>query len=265
MASSWSYKNPNYASDEAAPQAAAAAAQTARPGEGSGGARRWVRRLAVVLAVFGLLLLGYAALVYFYGDPITSLYTDWRQRQMSGQLDREFREFRPPVPLAKPDAPRQEPPLRAAIRAAALKYARQVEIGDPVGRIEIARIGVSKIVVNGTGTEDLRRGPGRYPEGSWPGLGKVSAIAGHRTTFGAPFRRIDALEKGNLIRLELPYGTFTYRVFAHEIVDSSDWSILGKRGFDMLVLSACHPLYNASQRWIVFARLVKVAAPARGK
>jgi sortase A len=65
--------------------------------------------------------------------------------------------------------------------------------------------------------------------------------------------------------LLMPYGTFTYRVFAHKIVRSNDWSILHRRRFDTLVLSACHPLYSASHRWIVFARLVSVAAPARVK
>ena len=90
-------------------------------------------------------------------------------------------------------------------------------------------------------------------------------IAGHRTTFGAPFRNINELASGNRIVLLMPYGTFTYRVFAHKIVRSNDWSILHRRRFDTLVLSACHPLYSASHRWIVFARLVSVAAPARVK
>jgi sortase A len=84
------------------------------------------------------------------------------------------------------------------------------------------------------------------------------AIAGHRTTFGAPFRHIDDLESGDLITLEMAYGTFRYRVFAHEIVRDNDWSILRPRGFDTLVLSACHPLYGSSHRWIVYARLAAV-------
>ena len=63
--------------------------------------------------------------------------------------------------------------------------------------------------------------------------------------------------------MELPYATFRYRVFEHEIVDSDDWSIIRDRGFDTLVLSACHPLYSAKQRWVVYARLVQVD-PAGG-
>ena len=89
------------------------------------------------------------------------------------------------------------------------------------------------------------------------------AIAGHRTTFGAPFRHINSLRSGDAITVALPYATFHYKVFKHEIVDSDDWSIIRDRGFDTLVLSACHPLYSAEQRWIVYARLVRVV-PAGG-
>jgi len=232
------------------------------PRIGHGGrSRRFFRRLGLVIATVGVLLIAWAFFIFFFGDPITALYQDWRQHQMAGQLNKEFRQFRPQTPLS---SQKNGQPSVAAIRAAALRFSHQARAGQPIGRIEIPRIGISKVVVNGTDWgADLSRGPGRYPQSSWPGLGKVTAIAGHRTTFGAPFRRIDELARGNRIRLLMPYGTFTYRVFAHEVVPSNDWSILHKRGFDTLVLSACHPLYSASHRWIVFARLLSVAAPAR--
>ena len=99
------------------------------------------------------------------------------------------------------------------------------------------------------------RGPRHYERSSLPGLDKVVAIAGHRTTFGAPFRHIDRLGTGDVITVQVAYGTFHYRVFAHEIVGSDDWSILRERGFETLVLSACLPLYSSSHRWIVYARL----------
>lgn len=225
-----------------------------------GGLRRFVRRLGLVVATVGVLVVAWAVFIFFFGDPITALYQDWRQHQMAGQLNKEFRQFKPPTPLS---GEKNGQPSAAAIRAAALKFSRQARAGEPIGRIEIPRISISKVVVNGTDWgADLSRGPGRYPQSSWPGLRKVTAIAGHRTTFGAPFRHIDELARGDRIRLRMPYGTFTYRVFSHKVVPSNDWSILRKRGFDTLVLSACHPLYSASHRWIVFARLVSVAAPA---
>ena len=128
-----------------------------------------------------------------------------------------------------------------------------------MGRITIPKLDVEAVFVHGTRwAQDLSRGPGHYKETELPGLGKTAAIAAHRTTFGAWFRRIDDLERGNLVELRLPYGTFRYRVFKHEIVESDDWSIIRDRGFDTLVLSACHPLYSAEQRWVVFARLVQV-------
>ena len=134
-----------------------------------------------------------------------------------------------------------------------------------MGRIVAPGMGLRTIFVHGTSWgRDLSKGPGQYERTSVPGLGKTTAIAGHRTTFGAPFRRIDRLNPGDEITLELPYGTFVYRVFQHRVVASDDWSIIRERGFDALVLSACHPLYSASQRWVVFARLVEVA-PAAGE
>ncbi len=222
--------------------------------------RRVVSRMGLVIAALGAVLVVWAIVILFFGDPVTALYQDWRQHQLAGQLNKEFRQFRPSTPFANK---KNADPSTAAIRAAALRFSREIHSGQAIGRIEIPRIGISKVVVNGTDwAADLSRGPGRYPQGSWPGMGKVTAIAGHRTTFGAPFRHIDELARGNRIRLLMPYGTFNYRVFAHEVVRSNDWSILHKRGFDTLVLSACHPLYSASHRWIVFARLVSVTAPA---
>ena len=133
-----------------------------------------------------------------------------------------------------------------------------------MGRLEIARMHVNVVFVEGTNwAHDLSKGPGHYESTSVPGLGLTTAIAGHRTTFGAPFRHIDELRVGDSIRVQLPYGTFLYRVIGHKVVASDDWSITRRRGFDSLVLSACHPLYSASHRWVVFARLAQVR-PATG-
>lgn len=222
--------------------------------------RRVVGRLGLALAALGALLIVWAIVVLLFGDPVTALYQDWRQHQLAGQLNKEFRQFERSNPFA---VRKNREPTPAEIQATARRFSRQASAGQPIGRIQIPRIGLSKVFVNGTDWgADLSRGPGRYPQSSWPGMRKVTAIAGHRTTFGAPFRQIDELARGDRIRLLMPYGTFTYRVFTHKIVPSSDWSILRKRGFDTLVLSACHPLYSASQRWIVFARLISVTAPA---
>ena len=83
------------------------------------------------------------------------------------------------------------------------------------------------------------------------------AIAGHRTTYGAPFRTIDKLKKGDRVRLEMSYGNFTYSVEKTRIVTPDEVSVKRKVGYDRLILSACHPLYSAAQRIVVFARLTK--------
>jgi sortase A len=212
------------------------------------------RRIGTVLIVTGLLVLAYAAAVLFWRDPITDLYNRYQQHRLSDQLEQEFETWRPVEDPGPSVAARQ-----SAVAREAARFARQVRPGQAVGRIEIPRIGLEAVFVHGTSwLGDLSRGPGHYERTSFPGLGKTVGIAGHRTTFGAPFRHIDRLDPGDAIVLELPYGAFRYRVFAHEIVESNDWSVVRNRGFDAVMLSACHPLYSASQRWIVYARLVEV-------
>ncbi len=239
--------------------------------------RRWAHRLGTSLLVLGVVGLAYGATIYFWHDPATDLYARWKQHQLSSELDETYAEFRASAGLpAAPASPAPEAVAQSATATAdevgldvgavlseveelARSFKRQLELGQPFGRIEIPELGIDPIVVHGTRWgADLSRGPGHYPQTSVPGLGEVTAIAGHRTTFGAWFRKIDELEPGDPITLETPYGTFTYTVVGHEIVDDDDWSIIEPRGYDALVLSACHPLYSASQRYIVTARLAEV-------
>jgi sortase A len=127
--------------------------------------------------------------------------------------------------------------------------------GDALGRLLIPSIDVSEYVVEGTDAGNLRKGPGHYPETPLPGERGTVAIAGHRTTYGAPFRKLDEVEKGDRIIVELPYGTFIYRVERTQIVDDSALWVTKKVGYNRLVLTACHPLYSAEQRIVAFARL----------
>ena len=93
-----------------------------------------------------------------------------------------------------------------------------------------------------------------------PGEGKLVYVAGHRTTYGAPFSDINQLERGDMISVELPYGSVEYEVTSHRIVDDNDLSVLESREREELVLQACHPRFFASQRYLVYARPVAVAA-----
>ena len=116
---------------------------------------------------------------------------------------------------------------------------------------------MSDYVVEGTDTTTLRKGPGHYPDTPLPGGPGTTAIAGHRTTYGAPFRSIDDLRRGDRIVVDMPDGRFVYRVERIKIVDDQDLSVLEPVGHKRLMLSACHPLYSAAERVIVFARQVR--------
>lgn len=134
--------------------------------------------------------------------------------------------------------------------------------GSAVARIRIPDIGLDKIVVEGVGVEDLKRGPGRYPDTPLPGEPGNAAIAGHRTTYGAPFNRIDELEPGDEILVTTFDGESRYEVADTEgdgngnlIVAPTQVDVLNDKGDDRLTLTSCHPEYSARQRIIVVALL----------
>jgi sortase A len=112
--------------------------------------------------------------------------------------------------------------------------------------------------VQGTDTGSLQRGPGHYTDTPIPGQPGTVAIAGHRTTYLAPFRDIDEIRDGDEIRVEMPYAAFTYTVEKHEVVDPGDVAIIKPIGYDRLVLTACHPPYSAAERYAVFAKLSRI-------
>ncbi len=111
--------------------------------------------------------------------------------------------------------------------------------------------------IEGTDAGDLRAGPGHYPGTPLPGQSGTVAIAGHRTTYGAPFRKVDKLRPRDEIVLTMPYGEFTYRVERTRIVPPTAVWVTQRVSYDRLILSACHPLYSAEKRIVVFARLVR--------
>src|SRR5919106_5861964 len=134
--------------------------------------------------------------------------------------------------------------------------------GDATARIRIPDIGVDKIVVEGVTLDDLKRGPGHYPETPLPGQPGNAAIAGHRTTYGAPFGRINELEPGDEILVTTLQGAFRYEMSEQLIVEPDQVEVLEDFGDNRLTLTACHPKYSARQRIIVVATLVGEVAPA---
>lgn len=134
--------------------------------------------------------------------------------------------------------------------------------GQPIARIRIPAIDIDKVVVEGVGTNALKNGPGHYPDTPLPGQPGNAAIAGHRTTYGAPFGELDKLESNDLIYVTTAQGTFQYHVIGSEIVTPHDLWVLDPSDDDRLTLTTCHPKFSARQRLIVTAALIGPAALA---
>jgi sortase A len=129
-------------------------------------------------------------------------------------------------------------------------------LGGAMGKIEIPDIDMSGVIVAGVRTEDLQKGVGHYPDTPLPGQQGNAAIAGHRTTYGAPFYRVDELEVGDEIKITTLQGAFVYRVTGQSIVAPSEYSVVADQPDKvMLTLTSCHPRYSAKQRIIVTAEL----------
>jgi sortase A len=219
-----------------------------------GVARTLLRQLSTILILAGLLLLADVGLTLVWQEPVSKLYADWRQDALADDLD----ELSDPQLSAGERQALERLPLdedRAAFLARALK--RRIDTGDAIGRIRIPEIGVNKVVVEGTDGGTLRKGPGHYPETPLPGIRGTVAIAGHRTTYGAPFNEVDKLERADQVVLEMPYGRFVYEVERQQIVEPSATYVTRRVGHDRLVLTACHPKYSAAQRIVIFARLAR--------
>ncbi len=217
--------------------------------------KRLVRDISSVLIISGLLLLLDAGATLVWQEPVTAVIGLIKR----GQIDKRFLSYRHwPLTQADHRVLLNMHSAEQQIAYLARKEQHSISTGDAIGKINISRIGASFPVVQGTDTSSLQEGPGHYPATAFPGLGQTVAIAGHRTTYLAPFRHIDALRPGDQIVLKMPYGEFTYTVQYIRIVLPTSLWVTRNVGYDRLVLSACNPLYSAAQRIIVFARLASV-------
>jgi len=187
-----------------------------------------LRFVASVMMVSGILLISDAGVTLLWQEPVSAYFSERQQVKLEKAL------IDPPARVVRKE------PLR----------------GDALGKLLIPSVGVSEYVVEGTDADNLRKGPGHYPDTPLPGQHGTVAVAGHRTTYGAPFRKLNDVKRGDRIVFELPYSTFVYRVDKTQIVDDSALWVTDKVGHDQLVLTACHPLYSAAQRIVAFARLI---------
>ena len=188
--------------------------------------RRAARITGTVMIVAGACTIAWALLVWQWQDPFTAIYAKYEQHKLASSFAHRSRSTGR-RPAAKPSGKAPKGPSeQARIKAAATAYRRALHEGDPVGRLIVPRFGLKSIVVNGTAHDDLTKGPGRELHTYMPGEGELVYVAGHRTTYLAPFAHIDSLKPGDRITFQLPYATFVYEVTGHKIVTADDLAVL---------------------------------------
>ena len=213
-----------------------------------------VDRLRSVLSALGAILTGAGVLILLfvaYQLWGTGLYTSRQQDSLRSQFKQKAHVEQPASSTTSTTIdPRHLPPAPPT--------------GDAVANIRIPKIGVDKYVVQGVGETDLRKGPGHYPQTPMPGEQGNAAIAGHRTTYGAPFNRLDELAPGDDILVTTLKGSFTYRVATTHVIKPDQVEVLDPTPMPTLTLTTCNPKYSASQRLVVMANLApgQTATPA---
>jgi sortase A len=175
-------------------------------------------------------------------------------------LENDFEELLaapPPTTATTTPAEPPEPPQPAEPAAVRDPLPPDVENGDAIARLEMPRIGVDNIVVAGVEKDDLKRGPGHYPETPLPGQYGNAAIAGHRTTFGQPFIDVDQLQVDDEIIVTTLAGRYVYRVTGQQIVRPRDSHVITTTDPTRatLTLTSCHPKYSARERIIIFSEI----------
>jgi sortase A len=208
---------------------------------------RVVGFIGKILIVAGIVLLLFTAYQVFG----TSLQESHTQSVLRNTLEKESANAEIKHALAEANALDKlptGPPVAAP-------NANPPAEGKPVGEIRIPKIGINQVVVEGTATQDLRKGPGHYIGTPLPGEAGNSAIAGHRTTYGHPFYNLNELVKGDKIVLTTFQGIFVYDTVRTQVVSPSDGTVLKNAFGTYLTLTTCNPRFSASTRLVVFAQL----------
>ena len=202
--------------------------------------RRVIRGVGKSLISFGVLLFLFVA-YQLWGTGISERR---QQRALAAEFEQSQLTTPPTLPLPSGTTPIETAPPPP-------------DLGASLGLIEIPKIDVEKFVVEGVGVEDLKKGPGHYPETPMPGEKGNAAIAGHRTTYGAPFYDLNELAPGDPIFVTTAAGRFRYDVTETLIVDPEEGAyVLNPTEDDRLTLTTCHPRFSAAERLIVVARLM---------
>ena len=207
--------------------------------------RRVVRGTGKTLISAGVLIL----LFVVYQLWGTGLHHDRAQKSLRSEFARKLAAA---PAAADPAAPAQPSSTAAPSTTVPIRLTE----GDAAGFIVIPKIGLDEGIVEGVGVEELKRGVGHYPDTRMPGQKGNAALAGHRTTYGAPFNRLDDLVVGDPITITTLAGTFRYEVMEKKVVTPETVEVLDDTTDNRLTLTTCHPKYSAEQRLIVVGRLV---------
>lgn len=211
------------------------------------------------MVFLGFVLIGNAVVTAAWEDPFTSLTTRNAQKSLARELAANERA---PLPLQTLALIKGLMTGQQRMAALARRLGHRARPGDPLGRISIPKARSNFVFVSGTNGRTLKKGPGHYRNTPLPGRHGTVGLAGHRTTYAAPFRRLDRLRRGDRIVVTMPYGRFFYRVEGSKIVRPDSVGVLRRVKHDRLVLTTCHPLFSAKKRLVATARLV--AAVPRG-
>lgn len=213
-----------------------------------GPVRRTIREIGFNFITAGIVVLLFVA-YQLWGTGLA-------EAKSQHQLAQQFQ----PTPTTAPPAPAGDNAVVGAPAAPTFGPA----VGSAIAHLSIPKLGLDKYIVEGVTDDALREGPGHYPGTPMPGEPGNVAIAGHRTTFGAPFFDLDKLGAGDLIELKTRSGgDFFYRVAQTSVVKPSDVGVIAPTQDNRLTLTTCNPRFQASTRLIVVATLTSapVAAP----
>jgi sortase A len=204
--------------------------------------RRIVRGIGKTLISVGVLIL----LFVVYQLWGTGLTHDREQKSLRSQFARQ---------LAAPAAAEPAPATTPGTGVTSTTVAVQLSEGDAAAVIDIPKIGLDEVIVEGVGVEELKKGVGHYPDTKMPGEKGNAALAGHRTTYGHPFNKLDELVAGDEISVTTRAGTFKYLVAEKKVVTPETVEVLDNTRDNRLTLTTCHPKYSAESRLIVVALL----------
>ena len=218
--------------------------------------RRTIAAIGRALVTIGLLILVFVA----YELWGTGIFTARAQSRLKHQFEDKLQQLEAdnPVvttPTTKPRPGKHHPTTTTTIDPRLLVASAE---GKAEGIIAIPKIGVQKVFVEGVQLSDLAEGPGHYPGTPLPGQIGNAAIAGHRTTHGAPFYNVDQLAVGDQIFIQTFAGKYTYRVYRQPFaVKPTAYYVVDNTPDAELTLTSCNPRYSAAQRIVIKAKLVR--------